>query len=67
MIADRLSKTVVERIVAADQEIVVRDETLPGFGVRVKPSSARCAAYDPAAERPSALLLDLFSRAPAPH
>src|SRR5215469_4625688 len=41
MIAERLSKTIVERIAAADQDIVLWDETLPGFGVRVKPSGAR--------------------------
>jgi hypothetical protein len=32
MIAERLSKTVVERIKAADQDVVVWDNTLPGFG-----------------------------------
>ena len=41
MIAEKLSKTVVERIAAAEQDIVVWDETLPGFGVRVKPSGVR--------------------------
>jgi len=41
MIAERLSKTVVERIVPAGQDFVVWDETLPGFGVRVKPSGVR--------------------------
>jgi hypothetical protein len=41
MIAERLSKTVVERIAAAEQDTVVWDETLPGFGVRVKPSGVR--------------------------
>jgi integrase len=41
MIAERLSKTVVERIKAADQDVVVWDNTLPGFGVRVKPSGVR--------------------------
>jgi hypothetical protein len=37
MIAEKLSKTVVERIKAADQDVVVWDNTLPGFGVRVNP------------------------------
>jgi len=41
MIVERLCKTVVERIKAADQDVVVRDDTLPGFGVRVKPSGVR--------------------------
>jgi len=41
MIAEKLSKTVVERIKAADQDVVVWDNTLPGFGVRVKPGGVR--------------------------
>jgi hypothetical protein len=41
MIAEKLSKTVVERITAANQDVVVWDDTLPGFGVRVKPSGIR--------------------------
>jgi hypothetical protein len=41
MIAERLSQTVVERITATEQDIIVRDETLPGFGVRVRPSGVR--------------------------
>ena len=41
MIAEKLSKTVVERIKAADQDVVVWDNSLPGFGVRVKPSGVR--------------------------
>jgi hypothetical protein len=41
MIAEKLSKTVVERIKATDQDVVVWDYTLPGFGVRVKPSGVR--------------------------
>jgi integrase len=41
MIAEKLSKTVVERINAANQDVVVWDNTLPGFGVRVKPSGVR--------------------------
>jgi hypothetical protein len=41
MVAERLSKTAVERIAAAARDIVVWDETLPGFGVRVKPSGVR--------------------------
>jgi integrase len=41
MIAEKLSKTIVERIKAADQDVVVWDDTLPGFGVRVKPSGVR--------------------------
>jgi integrase len=41
MIAEKLSKTVVERIAAADREVVVWDDALPGFGVRVKPTGVR--------------------------
>jgi hypothetical protein len=41
MIAEKLSKTVVERIMAAARDVVVRDDALPGFGVRVKPSGVR--------------------------
>ena len=41
MIAEKLSKTVVERVKAADQDVVVWDNTLPGFGIRVKPSGVR--------------------------
>jgi hypothetical protein len=41
MIAEKLSKTVVERIQAADQDVVVWENTLPGFGVRVKPGGVR--------------------------
>src|ERR1700724_3504423 len=41
MIAEKLSKTVVERIKATDQDVVVWDNALPGFGVRVKPSGVR--------------------------
>src|SRR5215469_14109380 len=41
MIAERLSKTVVERIAAAEQDVIVWDNTLPGFGVRVKASGVR--------------------------
>ena len=41
MIAEKLSKTVVEGIKTADQDVVVWDETLPGFGIRVKPSGVR--------------------------
>jgi integrase len=41
MIAEKLSKTVVERIAAVEQDIIVWDNTLPGFGVRVKPSGVR--------------------------
>jgi hypothetical protein len=41
MIAKKLSKTVVERIKVADRDVVVWDDTLPGFGVRVKPSWVR--------------------------
>ena len=41
MIAERLSKTVVEQIAPAEQDVIVWDDTLPGFGVRVKPSDVR--------------------------
>jgi hypothetical protein len=41
MIGEKLSKTVVERIAAADRDVVVWDAALPGFGVRVKPSGVR--------------------------
>ena len=41
MIGEKLSKTVVERIEAPDREVVVWDDALPGFGVRVKPSGVR--------------------------
>jgi len=41
MVAQKLSKTVVERIAAADQDVVVWDDALPGFGVRIKPSGVR--------------------------
>jgi integrase len=41
MIAEKLSKTVVERIAAKDRDVVVWDDALPGFGVRVKPSGMR--------------------------
>jgi integrase len=41
MVAEKLTKTVVERIAAAEQDVVVWDETLPGFGIRVKPSGVR--------------------------
>jgi hypothetical protein len=41
MVAERLSKRVVERIVAADRDVVVWDDALPGFGMRVKPSGVR--------------------------
>lgn len=41
MIAEKLSKMVVERIEAADRDVVVWDAALPGFGVWVKPSGVR--------------------------
>ena len=41
MIAEKLSKTVVERIATVEQDIIVWDNTLPGFGIRVKPSGVR--------------------------
>jgi hypothetical protein len=41
MIAKRLSKTVVERLEATDRDVVVWDDALPSFGVRVKPSGVR--------------------------
>jgi hypothetical protein len=41
MIVEKLTKTLVERIEAADRDVVVWDDALPGFGVRVKPSGVR--------------------------
>lgn len=41
MAKDKLTKGIVERIKPADQDILVWDEALPGFGVRVKPSGVR--------------------------
>lgn len=41
MIGEKLSKTVVERIAPAEKDVVVWDNALPGFGVRVKPSGVR--------------------------
>jgi integrase len=41
MIAEKLSKTAVERIEVGDRDVVVWDHTLPGFGVRVKASGVR--------------------------
>ena len=40
-IAEKLSKTAVERIGATDRDLVVCDDALPGFGVRVKSSGVR--------------------------
>ena len=37
----KLTKRTVESIKPADQDILVWDEALPGFGVRVKPSGVR--------------------------
>ncbi len=37
----KLTKRTVESIMPADQDILVWDESLPGFGVRVKPSGVR--------------------------
>jgi hypothetical protein len=41
VIAEKLSKTVVERIEAADRDVFVWDDALPGFGMRVKPTGVR--------------------------
>ena len=41
MARQKLTKTMVEAIPPADQDVVVWDEALPGFGVRVKPSGVR--------------------------
>ncbi len=41
MAKQKLSKRTVESIMPADQDILVWDEALPGFGVRVKPSGVR--------------------------
>ena len=37
----KLSKSVVEKIEPLGVEVVVWDEALPGFGVRIKPSGVR--------------------------
>ena len=41
MAKQKLTKTVVEGITPASEDVVVWDESLPGFGVRVKPSGVR--------------------------
>ena len=41
MARQKLTKTFVEGIPTADQDVVVWDDALPGFGVRVKPSGIR--------------------------
>ena len=41
MARKKLTKTFVEGIPTADQDVVVWDDALPGFGVRVKPSGIR--------------------------
>ena len=52
MIADKLSKKIVERIAAAEQDMVLWDETLPGFGVRVNPSGIRRTSFNIATGAP---------------
>ncbi|MFD0980024.1 tyrosine-type recombinase/integrase [Tropicimonas aquimaris] len=37
----KLSKTFVEKTAPEDQEVIYWDETLPGFGLRVKPSGSK--------------------------
>ncbi len=37
----KLNKSVVERILPTNHDVLVWDETLPGFGVRVKPTGVR--------------------------
>ncbi len=41
MAKQKLTKSVVERLLFADADYVVWDVELPGFGVRVKPSGAK--------------------------
>jgi hypothetical protein len=41
MAKQKLTKAVVEGITPASEDVVVWDESLPGFGVRVKPSGVR--------------------------
>ncbi len=37
----KLTKRLVDRIAPGESDIVVWDDTLPGFGLRVKPSGVR--------------------------
>ncbi|MEM9625357.1 MAG: hypothetical protein AAGA21_03930 [Pseudomonadota bacterium] len=41
MPSQKLSKTIVEKLAPSDKEVVIWDSTLPGFGVRAKPSGIR--------------------------
>src|SRR3954452_8144975 len=41
MASQKLTKTVVESLQPSAQEQVVWDESLPGFGVRIKPNGVR--------------------------
>ena len=37
----KLTKRFVERVAPADKDLVVWDDALPGFGLRVKPTGVR--------------------------
>jgi hypothetical protein len=41
MAKKKLSKSTVERLAPSDQDYVIWDTALPGFGIRVKPSNVK--------------------------